>query len=49
MRRYIYIHGTPPDQPLGVPGSHGCVRMNCDDVVDLFDRTPAGSEVLIHD
>lgn len=49
MRRYIYIHGTPPDQPLGVPGSHGCVRMNCDDVVDLFDRTPAGSEVHIHD
>ncbi|MHA7833330.1 MAG: L,D-transpeptidase family protein [Algiphilus sp.] len=49
MRRYIYIHGTPPDQPLGVPGSHGCIRMACDDVVALFDCTPAGSEVWIDD
>ncbi|MBY8966768.1 L,D-transpeptidase [Algiphilus sp. NNCM1] len=49
MRRYIYIHGTPPDQPLGVPGSHGCIRMACDDVVTLFDCTPAGSEVWIDD
>lgn len=47
MRRYIYIHGTPPDQPLGVPASHGCIRMACDDVVELFERTPAGSEVQI--
>jgi len=49
MRRYIYIHGTPPDQPLGVPGSHGCIRMACDDVVAVFECTPAGSEVWIHD
>lgn len=49
MRRYIYIHGTPPDQQLGVPGSHGCIRMACDDVVALFACTPAGSEVWIHD
>ena len=47
MRRYIYIHGTPPDQPLGVPASHGCIRMACADVVDLFERTPVGSEVQI--
>lgn len=47
MRRYIYIHGTPPDQPLGVPASHGCIRMGCADVVDLFERTPAGSEAQI--
>ena len=48
-RRYIYIHGTPPDQPLGVPGSHGCIRMACEDVVALFDITPAGSTVDIHE
>ena len=48
MRRYIYIHGTPDDQPMGVPGSHGCIRMSNADVADLFDRVPAGTPVLIH-
>ena len=27
MRRYIYIHGTPDTEPMGVPLSIGCVRM----------------------
>lgn len=47
MRRYIYIHGTPDDQPLGVPASHGCVRMRNTDLVELFELAPAGTEVLI--
>jgi L,D-transpeptidase YbiS len=47
--RYIYIHGTPPDQVLGEPHSHGCIRMAGQDVISLFDLTPAGTEVLIHD
>lgn len=47
MRRYIYIHGTPDDVPLGVPGSHGCIRMANADVIELFELTPAGTEVLI--
>ncbi|BBP04430.1 L,D-transpeptidase [Sulfuriferula plumbiphila] len=48
MRRYIYIHGTPDDQPMGVPGSHGCIRMSNADVADLFERIPVGTPVLIH-
>ena len=48
MRRYIYIHGTPNDQPMGVPLSHGCVRMRNADVIELFERVPVGTEVLIH-
>jgi lipoprotein-anchoring transpeptidase ErfK/SrfK len=48
MRRYIYIHGTPNDQPMGVPLSHGCVRMPNADVIELFERVPVGTEVLIH-
>ena len=48
MRRYIYIHGTPDDQPMGVPGSHGCIRMRNTDVADLFERIPAGTPVWIH-
>lgn len=49
MRRYIYIHGTPDDQPLGVPASHGCIRMRNADVLELFELAPAGIEVLIHE
>jgi lipoprotein-anchoring transpeptidase ErfK/SrfK len=49
MRRYIYIHGTPDDQPMGVPASHGCIRMRNDDVIELFELAPVGTEVLIRD
>lgn len=47
MRRFIYIHGTPDDQPMGVPRSHGCIRMRNQDVIDLFDRVQPGCPVLI--
>lgn len=47
MRRYIYIHGTPDTEKLGVPGSIGCIRMANQDIVDLFDRVPLGTPVHI--
>ena len=47
MRRYIYIHGTPDSEPLGVAASHGCIRMNCDDLVALFDAVTVGTPVTI--
>jgi lipoprotein-anchoring transpeptidase ErfK/SrfK len=47
MQRYIYIHGTPDTEPMGVPRSHGCIRMRNADVLELFDRVPAGITVLI--
>lgn len=47
MQRYIYIHGTPDTEPMGVPRSHGCIRMRNADVVELFGRVPAGTLVLI--
>ena len=47
MRRYIYIHGTPDTEPMGVPLSHGCIRMRNTDILDLFERVPAGTPVLI--
>jgi lipoprotein-anchoring transpeptidase ErfK/SrfK len=47
MRRYIYIHGTPDTEKLGVPGSIGCIRMANPDIVDLFDRVPLGTRVHI--
>lgn len=47
MRRYIYIHGAPDACPMGVPLSHGCIRMRNAQVVELFDRVPAGTPVEI--
>ena len=47
MRRYIYIHGAPDSAPMGMPQSHGCIRMHGADVVELFDRVPVGTPVEI--
>lgn len=47
MRRYIYIHGTPDREPMGVPASHGCIRMRNEDLLTLFERVPAGARVWI--
>jgi len=47
MQRYIYIHGTPDTEPMGEPRSHGCIRMRNADVVELFDKVPVGTPVLI--
>ncbi|MFQ5487010.1 MAG: L,D-transpeptidase family protein [Gammaproteobacteria bacterium] len=49
LRRYIYIHGCPEETPIGVPGSHGCVRMRNDDVTTLFQQVRAGTRVLIRE
>lgn len=45
--RYIYIHGTPDSEPMGVPKSHGCVRMTNADVIELFELVDVGTSVLI--
>lgn len=47
FRRYIYLHGTPDSEPMGVPLSHGCVRLRNADLIDLFSRVPAGCAVYI--
>lgn len=47
MRRYIYIHGCPDEDVMGVPGSHGCVKMHNNEIIALFDRVAAGTRVLI--
>ena len=47
MRRHIYIHGTPPSEPLGEPRSIGCIRMSNPDVLELFDLVDAGTPVDI--
>ncbi|MFO8154494.1 MAG: L,D-transpeptidase family protein [Pseudomonadota bacterium] len=49
FRRYIYLHGTPDSEPMGVPRSHGCVRLRNADIVDLFERVGPGTRVFIQD
>lgn len=49
LRRFIYIHGCPDEDPLGIPGSHGCVKLRNADVIRLFDAVRAGDRVLIEE
>jgi L,D-transpeptidase YbiS len=47
LRRFIYIHGCPPTEPMGVPRSHGCIRMRDADLLTLFDLVEPGTRVDI--
>jgi len=47
MRRYIYIHGCPDEDPMGVPGSRGCIKMRNREISELFERVAPGTRVLI--
>ena len=47
LRRYIYIHGTPDTEPMGIPASHGCVRMRNTDLIELFKAVEKGTTVDI--
>jgi len=47
MRRYIYIHGCPDEDPMGVPGSRGCIKMRNSEIIELFDRVAPGTRVFI--
>ncbi len=47
FRRYIYLHGTPDCEPMGVALSHGCVRLHNSDLLELFARVPVQCSVQI--
>lgn len=47
FRRFIYIHGTPDTEPMGLALSHGCIRMRNEDVIELFGYAFAGMPVTI--
>ena len=49
QQRYIYIHGTPDTEVMGVPRSHGCIRMRNDDVIALFDQVEVGTVVNVYE
>ncbi len=47
MRRYIYIHGCPDNHPMGIPSSHGCIKMRNAEMLALFDQVETGLAVFI--
>ncbi|MFT6408845.1 MAG: lipoprotein-anchoring transpeptidase ErfK/SrfK [Arenicella sp.] len=48
QRRYIYIHGAPDSHPMGVPSSHGCIKMRNSDIIQLFEQVAVGTIVNIN-
>jgi lipoprotein-anchoring transpeptidase ErfK/SrfK len=42
------IHGTNQPQTIGQTVSSGCFRLVNPDVIDLFDRVPVGTKVIVH-
>jgi lipoprotein-anchoring transpeptidase ErfK/SrfK len=41
------IHGTNEPQSIGRAVSSGCIRMLNADVIDLYDRVPTGTKVVV--
>jgi lipoprotein-anchoring transpeptidase ErfK/SrfK len=41
------IHGTNAPETIGQAVSSGCFRLVNDDVVDLYDRVPVGTRVIV--
>lgn len=48
MQRYIYIHGSPDGTEMGSIGSHGCVRMRNEEIIELFDMVDVGTRVVVY-
>lgn len=47
-RDTIYrIHGTNEPWSIGLDISSGCIRMNNDDVIDLYNRIEVGAKVIV--
>jgi len=41
------FHGTPDSEPMGIPMSHGCIRMRNTDVAELFELVSEDALVYI--
>jgi lipoprotein-anchoring transpeptidase ErfK/SrfK len=41
------IHGTNEPQSIGRAASSGCIRMLNEEVIDLYDRSPLGTKVIV--
>ena len=46
MRR-LYVHGTPYEEQIGRPVSHGCIRMRNSELIRLYNHVVPGTIVTI--
>ena len=44
----IQIHGTPYSNTIGTSVTHGCIRMDDDDIEWMFNNVPKGTRVYIY-
>ncbi|ESZ19484.1 MULTISPECIES: L,D-transpeptidase [unclassified Mesorhizobium] len=44
---YFRIHGTNEPWTIGTAVSNGCIRLTNDDIIDLYERTPLGTTVVV--
>jgi lipoprotein-anchoring transpeptidase ErfK/SrfK len=44
---YFRIHGTTEPTSIGQSVSNGCIRMINDHAIDLYDRVPMGTRVVV--
>ncbi len=47
--RHIYIHGTHEEGRIGIPSSHGCIRMKNDDVIEFYNVILKNTPLIIID
>ncbi|MER0238742.1 L,D-transpeptidase [Fulvimarina sp. MAC8] len=41
------LHGSPEYWTIGTNNSSGCIRFMNQDIIDLYDRVPSGTQVLV--
>ena len=44
---YFRLHGTNEPTTIGTPVSSGCIRLFNHDIIDLYNRAPVGTPVVV--
>jgi lipoprotein-anchoring transpeptidase ErfK/SrfK len=47
-KRFVYIHGCPPETDFSMSGSKGCIRVHPSDMISLFNQVSVGTPLLIY-
>ncbi len=45
---FLRIHGTGEPWTIGTPVSNGCARLVNDHIIDLYNRVPIGTKVVLY-
>ena len=47
LRNGVGLHGTPDKASIGTAATHGCIRLQDEDITWLYERIPIGARVII--